>query len=53
MKAQMKSADRLHANYVIVIGEDEVNENTVQLKNMADGQQKKVSMDDLLEELKK
>ncbi|WP_153721297.1 histidine--tRNA ligase [Sporosarcina cascadiensis] len=53
MKAQMKSADRLDADYVIVIGEDEVAENVVQLKNMADGQQKKVALDQLLEELQK
>ncbi|ARK20401.1 histidine--tRNA ligase [Sporosarcina sp. P26b] len=53
MKAQMKSADRLQANHVIVIGEDEVNENVVQLKNMADGEQKKVAVDELIGELKK
>lgn len=53
LKAQMKSADRLKANYVIVIGEDEVNENIVQLKNMADGEQKKVTVEELLSELKK
>ncbi|WP_303969302.1 histidine--tRNA ligase [Sporosarcina ureae] len=53
MKAQMKSADRLQANHVIVIGEDEVNENVVQLKNMADGEQKKVAVDELMGELKK
>ncbi|PIC64612.1 histidine--tRNA ligase [Sporosarcina sp. P13] len=53
MKAQMKSADRLQANHVIVIGEDEVNENSVQLKNMADGQQKKVPIDELIDELTK
>ncbi|ARF16180.1 histidine--tRNA ligase [Sporosarcina ureae] len=53
MKAQMKSADRLKAHHVIVIGEDEVNENVVQLKNMADGEQKKVSVEELIGELKK
>ncbi len=53
MKAQMKSADRLQANYVIVIGEDEVNNNIVQLKNMTDGQQNQVAMENLLDELQK
>ena len=42
MKAQMKSADRLNAQTVIVIGEDEVAEDVVMLKNMADGTQEKV-----------
>ena len=42
MKAQMKSADRLHAKTVILIGEDEVTEGVAQLKNMEDGTQEKV-----------
>lgn len=42
MKAQMKSADRLDAKSVIVIGEEEVEAGIVQLKNMADGSQEKV-----------
>lgn len=43
MKAQMKSADRFNAKTVIVIGEDEVADGVVQLKNMADGSQEKVA----------
>lgn len=52
MKAQMKSADRLQANYVVVIGEDEVTNSEVQLKNMADGQQQTIAADQLIEQLK-
>ena len=37
MKAQMKSADRLHARTVILIGEDEVAEGVAMVRNMADG----------------
>lgn len=48
MKAQMKSADRLDAKNVIIIGEDEVTEGVVQLKNMADGTQEKVPFTELL-----
>ena len=44
MKAQMKSADRLNAKTVIVIGEDEVEEHVVMLRNMADRSQEKVSL---------
>lgn len=48
MKAQMKSADRLDAKTVIIIGEDEVTEGVVQLKNMADGTQEKVPFTEVL-----
>lgn len=48
MKAQMKSADRLTSKTVIIIGEDEVTEGVVQLKNMADGTQEKVPFTELV-----
>lgn len=48
MKAQMKSADRLDAKIVLVIGEDEVAEKVVQMKNMAEGTQEKVAHADIL-----
>ena len=37
LKAQLKYADKLGAIYVIAIGEDELRENRVKLKNMAAG----------------
>ncbi|MHC8517143.1 histidine--tRNA ligase [Sporosarcina sp. ITBMC105] len=56
MKGQMKSADRFNAKAVIVIGEDEVNNGVVQVKNMADGTQEKITdatvIDTLLEKLR-
>ncbi|MDW0117438.1 histidine--tRNA ligase [Sporosarcina thermotolerans] len=52
MKAQMKSADRFNAKSVIVIGEDEVNDQVVQLKNMGDGSQQKVSDAAIIETIK-
>ncbi|GKV68749.1 histidine--tRNA ligase 2 [Sporosarcina sp. NCCP-2716] len=48
MKAQMKSADRLHAKWVAVIGEDEVEKNVVQLKNMAEGSQQSASVEEMI-----
>jgi len=51
MKTQMRAADRLHAKTVIVIGEDEVAEDVVMLRNMAGGSQEKVSMSDLIEKV--
>ncbi|HPY37352.1 MAG TPA: His/Gly/Thr/Pro-type tRNA ligase C-terminal domain-containing protein, partial [Clostridia bacterium] len=37
LKAQLKYADKLGAVYVVAIGEDELRENRVKLKNMAAG----------------
>lgn len=48
MKAQMKSADRLAVQTVIVIGEDEVAEQVVQVKSMQDGTQQKVAVDQVV-----
>lgn len=52
MKAQMKSADRLQARIVVLLGEDEVAEGVVQLKNMANGEQVKVPVAELIEKMK-
>lgn len=48
MKAQMKSADRLGAKYVIVIGESELEEAAVNIKHMQTGNQEKVQFVDLV-----
>jgi len=52
MKAQMKSADRFNVKSVIVIGEDEVEGEAVQLKNMADGSQEKIEDAKVIEKIK-
>ncbi len=52
MKAQMKSADRLKARYVLILGEDELEQGVIQMKNMETGEQKELSLDTLTEEIK-
>ncbi len=42
IKAKFKYADKLEIPYVIVIGEDEVKENVVTIKNMKTGEEEKV-----------
>lgn len=42
IKAQFKAADRLNSRFVIVIGEDELAQNVVLVKNMKDGVQETV-----------
>lgn len=45
VKAQMKSADRKKAAYVIVIGETELESGKVALKNMANGEQQELEFE--------
>ncbi len=48
VKGQFKYADRLNAKYTLIIGEDELIDNTISVKTMATSDQKKVPMDDIL-----
>ena len=47
LKAQMKYADKIGAAYTIVLGDDEINTRTAELKNMQTGEKKTVKLDDL------
>ncbi|MGF2617209.1 histidine--tRNA ligase [Rossellomorea vietnamensis] len=53
VKAQFKSADRMNAKLVAVLGEDELKENKINLKDMSTGEQKLVDLDVFVEEVKK
>ena len=48
MKKQMGYADDKHIPYVAIVGGNEMETNTVMLKNMASGEQKQVTLDELL-----
>ena len=52
MKKQMGYADALHIPFVAIIGEEELNEGTVTLKNMATGEQQRVAPEALADILK-
>ena len=45
LKAKFKYADKLEIPYVIIVGEDEINTNTVNIKNMKTGEEKKVAFE--------
>jgi histidyl-tRNA synthetase len=45
MKAQFKAADREKANYVLVLGESEIQSGTVTIKNLATGEQENMTLD--------
>ncbi len=51
LKAQMKYADKIGARYVIVVGEDEIRQSRAKLKDMANGEESKIALDDSLYEV--
>ena len=52
MKGQFKYADRVNARFTAVIGEEEIAENRLTLKNMKTSEQKQISAEELIKELK-
>lgn len=46
IKSQMKYADKIGAEYVLVIGDDEIAENRAILKNMKTGKESKISINE-------
>lgn len=51
LKSQMKQANKLGVKYAVIIGENEVKEASVMLKNMETGEQEKVEAKDLVNKL--
>ena len=51
MKAQMKQANKANAKFTIILGEDELQANSVVLKNMNESTQETISIDELLNKL--
>ena len=52
LKAKFKYADKLHIPYVAVIGEEEMKNNTVTLKDMTTGEQKTFTISEIIDEIK-
>lgn len=48
LKAKFKYADKLEIPYVIVVGEDEINQNKFKLKDMKTGEEENVTLEDLI-----
>ncbi len=51
IKAQMKAADKSNAHYSLILGDDEISQNKIVLKNMKTGEQELVLIDRLIEKL--
>lgn len=52
VKAQMKYANKIHAKYTVIIGENEILENSAVIKEMETGEQTKVSFDEIVSFIK-
>lgn len=52
-KAQFKAADRLKAKYVVILGDEELENNVVNVKEMATGKQEQVKIDEIDSTLKR
>lgn len=53
MKAQFKTADRLNAKYVLVLGGQELENNVINVKTMATGEQQEIALDNIVDFMKK
>ncbi|TQR19228.1 histidine--tRNA ligase [Psychrobacillus vulpis] len=52
IKTQMKSADRMKAKFVLIIGDDELEKESVMLKNLSNGEQQLIPLNKLVEQVK-
>jgi len=52
LKGAMRKANDLSAKFVLIIGDNELKNNSITLKNMLSGEQKEVNLNDLIKELK-
>ena len=52
MKAQFKYSDKINAKYTIVIGDDELANDTVTLKDMSKSEQTTIKLSEIVKELK-
>ena len=49
IKAQMKQADRLNARYTVVIGDQELEQQRIAIKDMQSGESKEIALDQIAE----
>lgn len=52
MRSQMRDANKSNADYVMIIGDDEFNSGTIQLKDLKNGEQEKVDLEKIISHFK-
>lgn len=53
VKAQMKYANKINAKYTVIIGENEINENSANIKCMEDGEQTELRLNEIADFIKR
>ena len=53
VKAQMKYANKINAKYTVIIGENEINENSANIKCMEDGEQTELGLNEIADFIKR
>ena len=53
LKAQMKAADRFDVKFTLILGEEELANNKIIVKEMATSEQKEIPIDDILSYLER
>lgn len=53
LKAQMRQANSMGANYTIIIGEDELKDGVVMLRDMSGGEQQRLAFEEVLNRLRR
>ena len=48
----MKKANKIDAKYVLILGEDEMKNNKISIKNFEDGSQEILTIDEVIERIK-
>ena len=48
MRSQMRDANKSNADYAMIIGDDEFNSRTIQLKDLKNGEQEKVDLEKII-----
>ena len=51
MKAQFKYSNKVNSHYTIVIGDNELENNVVSLKNMETSTQEEIALDSVIDEI--
>ena len=52
VKAQMKYANKINAHYSVIIGNTEIEQNQIELKNMKEGTKENIVLSDLIDVIK-
>ncbi|MCF7617518.1 histidine--tRNA ligase [Bacillus sonorensis] len=52
MKGQFKAADRLNAKYIAILGDDELSQNKINVKDAETGEQQEVKLDEFIRYMK-